>query len=175
MKNTKCHICNSDLKITDIKGTIFPWKDFNFVELLTSFNSLSCQQCGETIISATDTELLDEALENSIRIQTATFLQQIKQTSKLSQKELAKKMGITEVYFSEIISRKKTVSYQIFNYFKLLAKSPNNLNDLNYFERNNSKYNLQAAKIKFNYLELGKIEQLAKDQHFRGIMEIERG
>lgn len=173
MKNIKCHLCDSNLEITDIKGTVFPWKEFSYVKLMVSFNTLACPECGEILLKGSEGEKLDTALEKSIRMQTANFLQNIKNTSALSQKQLAKRIGITEVYFSEIISMKKTVSYQIFNYIKILANHPDNLNDLGCFEGNcdrNESIQIPLILTKFTYLEEDDVEQLKYERVFKGML-----
>lgn len=162
MKNMKCPICSKNLKIADIKGSAFPWKDFSFVELLVSFHALSCQNCGEVIIKSSDATVLDEGLEKSIRIQTSEFLQKIKNNAGLSQKELAKKICITEVYFSEVISMKKTVSCQIFNYFKILANNPDNFRELDCFKgkcAQKKQNNILILSKRFPYLDKNTIKQ----------------
>lgn len=173
MKNMRCHLCGSDLKIADIKGATFSWKDFNAVKLLVSFNALKCSKCQEILIRGDDATRLDEALEKSIRIQASDFLKIIKCESSLSQKILAKKIGITEVYFSEIIGMKKTVSFHVFNYFKLLSNDVTKLSELDNFEVNY--YRLRETSIndyvnKYTCLGRDNIEKLEGDRSFKGML-----
>jgi transcriptional regulator with XRE-family HTH domain len=176
MKSKKCHLCNNYLVDTNIKGTVFPWKDFSFVELLLDFKALKCQSCGEIMIKGGDAAKLDEALAKSISMQASNFLQTLKQSSKLSQRELAKKIGISDVYFSKIIGMKQKISFQIFNYFKLLAKYPGNLNELNCFEGSCDfeHYPVQDLIDKFVYVEKERVEELEKERVFKGILSESR-
>lgn len=133
MKKIHCHICNSEMKLADVKGHVFPWKDFSHVRLLVSFETLVCDGCGEMLLEGSDAKTLDDALEASIREQSSVFLSKIKESSLLSQKKLARKIGLSEVYLSEIMGKKKTVSSQIFNFLKILANHPDVLSDLDSF------------------------------------------
>ncbi|MGQ3887858.1 hypothetical protein ACQUW5_02355 [Legionella sp. CNM-1927-20] len=181
MRKFNCPICNNQLKQSNISGSVFPWKDFNHVQLLVSFKALLCSKCGEILIQGKDTAELDQALEKSIRMQAAKFLLTIKKNSMLSQKALAKKIGLSEVYLSEIGSMKKTVSSQIFNFLKILANHPSTLLDLECFTGKSAKQSQSSMAnaetlesdillVKFQYIGKEKVQELKQKTHFESLL-----
>lgn len=185
MKKMNCHICNHQLKQSNICGYVFPWKDFNHVQLLVGFKALLCNKCGEILIQGKDTAELDHALEKSIRIQAANFLLTIKNNLTLSQKALAKKIGLSEVYLSEIVSMKKTVSSQIFNFLKILANNPSTFLDLECFAgkcNELSKSSTASSKESepdmltiYKYIDKDEIPELQQKTHFESLLDITPG
>lgn len=174
MKKMNCPICNNKIQLADIKGHVFPWKDFSQVRLLVSFETLSCSGCGEVLLQGRDSMTLDSALEESVRIQAANFLLKVKDESRLTQKALAKKIGISEVYLSEIISKKKTVSSQIFNFLKIMANHPETLADLEAFTGKcgyQTQMNIESDAInKFKYLGEDRIIELQGQRRFERML-----
>ncbi|CZH18394.1 TPA: helix-turn-helix transcriptional regulator [Legionella pneumophila] len=181
MKIMSCPNCQNKLSQKNIIGNSFPWKEFNDVLLLADFDALSCEECGEIILEGKDLVMLDKALEHSIRLKASNFLHNIKQKFNYSQKALARKVGISEVYLSEIISMKKTVSIQIFNLLKILANNPDTMKDLDTFLGSNEgqtkhaqqcypEETLQVLSEKYKYLDEVDIRSLQNIKHFDNIL-----
>ncbi|XGC79835.1 hypothetical protein ACES2L_10885 [Bdellovibrio bacteriovorus] len=161
------------MKLTNIIGSIFPWKDFPEVELQFEYHALKCNGCGEMLLSTTQIKEIDELLERSIRKQLSENIEHLKKVSGLKQKTLAKKLGLTEVYLSEMISAKKTPSLQMFNYFKLLTLHPEHVNLLNKFtcdidQKPEPKSNLIQL---YPYLTQEDIERIPQKSSFINILD----
>lgn len=178
MSIANCPVCGSAIERKDLKGKAFPWKDFVCVDLDVSFKVKTCVNCNESILSGLEIDELDQKLEQSIRHQTSLFLDNIKNITKLSQKVIAKKIGITQSYLSDLFSRKKTPSYQIFNLLKILSNNPNTINDLDCFKGNCdqiiSHVENEMLKRKFSYTADPDIQELSHGSPFRNIMSTQR-
>lgn len=174
-----CPVCGGTMSTKNLKGKTMPWKEFTFVDLVIDKEAEVCADCGEVFLRGSEIEELDLCLEKSIRIQIANFLKIIKHESNLKQKDIAKKIGLTEAYLSDLIGKKKTPSYQIFNLIKVLANHPSNLNDLECFMGNCDAIakHLESVllKKKFIYSSELEIEQLSSGSNFINIMNEEPG
>lgn len=171
-----CPHCGNPLENINVEGKAFPWKDFPYVKISSEMFVLGCEPCGELMISGDDTELFDEILENSIKIECEKFIIKIKANLNIKQKELAKKIGITEVYMSGLAGKKKIPSYHIFNLLKILANEPKAMNQLGCFEgdcsTNLSVTIMKTLKKKFSHTSESDISALGRGTSFRGMSEI---
>ena len=158
----KINLCHSELS----------WKDFKNVTLNSDYLVTGCSECGEFFLSKGDSKKIDELLEGSIREMTSQFVGRIKKTCKEPQKVIAKRIGLTEVYLSELISKKKTPSYHIFNYLKVLANHGEVLKDLDSFEgRTKTTLNdLKKLSKKFKYLKDNEIPKYAEQYQFENTL-----
>ena len=129
-----CPECKDSLDEINLRHFDLSWKDFKKVRLDSDFPVTGCPGCGEFFLTKGDSKKIDMLLEDSIRKITSDFLGRIKKACSQPQKVIARKIGLTEVYFSELISGKKTPSYQTFNYLKILANHPETLKELDNFE-----------------------------------------
>jgi transcriptional regulator with XRE-family HTH domain len=155
-----------------------PWKDFPFVDIAFDLTVEACVECDEVLLSSHEIEELDLCLEKSIRAQTANFLKIIKHESKLNQKTIASKIGLSEAYISDLISKKKTSSYQIFNLIKILANHPSDLDDLKCFvgncEERSTHLETFVLRKKFAYSSDLDFEQLSSGSNFVNMMNEEQ-
>jgi len=64
----RCGMCGSpDLKLQNIKGSYFPYKDQN-IELLIDQDALVCQNCQNIVFTSSEIQLLDQNLVRSREI-----------------------------------------------------------------------------------------------------------
>ncbi len=169
-KLINCPACGNGLEIKSLKGRTLPWKQFPYIDLSEEFSTQSCSNCGEIFLKSTEATKLDVALENSVRNQTALFLQNIKENSALNQRALAKKLGLTDVYLSELISKKKTPSYQFFNLLKLVSNNRAALKELDSFKGKTSSHSQTAVVMtvvkKFRHIKESEVETISSDTSF---------
>lgn len=172
-KEKICPNCSiGKMKMENLKGTMFPWRDFPEVELKFDFYSLRCNRCDELFLKGHDLKELDKLIENSIRHQQTENIEKLKAFSKLTQKSLAKKLGITEVYLSELAGGKKTSSLQIFNYIKIVAKDPVSVFDLEKFSCGKlaKMDSSELLMARFTYLSKEEIEMVPQASSFINIL-----
>lgn len=175
----KCPICSTPLKAKNLKGNSFPWKDFYFVEIDEDLILKTCSKCDEVFLTGSDTNKLDKAKEKAIKNQAYFFLNKIKDTWGISQKELAKRVGITEAYLSDIANKKKVVSFQLFNLIKVLANNKETEKDLKSFKGIVAKKgllqhppSLKNLARKYTYLHESHIDKLLQLKDTRQFMSI---
>lgn len=168
-RKTKCLACGGNLSVENLKGTVMPWKEFPFVEINTDFEIPRCVECGEEFLNSSEMKVLDGLIETSIRDKTSAFILMIKEKVRLSQKIIAKKIGLTEVYLSELIGKKKTPSYQVFNLLKIIANHNEALDDLNCFQGLCSQFSVSLEDnrmvSKFHYMRLEEITVLTSESN----------
>lgn len=56
--------CGGEVKISNIKGTYFPYKANGNVRLSTDFDAPKCESCGEIFLRGSDCEKIDEMLDD---------------------------------------------------------------------------------------------------------------
>jgi len=122
--NYKCPECGGQLRDTNLKGQFFPWKDFPQVVLLSDFFAPQCEHCREIIFKGSQLRSLDEALEASVRERMASNIAALKEKFSETQKDMARKIGVSKEYFSELVSQRKSASLVLFNLFKVLSVFP---------------------------------------------------
>lgn len=99
------------------------WKDHKAVPIIVNLELYSCT-CGNYAASPKDVRRIDEAAEQSIRLWSAIFLEEILAVSKFTQKKLADHLGISSVYLTELKKMEKTPKFQLWNTLKLVALDP---------------------------------------------------
>lgn len=175
---TNCPVCGGSVITKNLKGSTMPWKDFPFVDLSVDLKAEACKECNEVFLRGSDIKKLDLGLEKSIRAQTSIYLDVLKRDTKCNQKSIAKLIGLTESYISDLIGRKKTPSYQVFNHLKILAKNPREIKRLQSFNGNHedisSHVKTSEIREKFLYLSDLELETLSSGSHFRDLMNEEQ-
>lgn len=122
----RCAECNhKGFTLTNVHGLWHrPWKDFPSVFITEDFNVWLCNHCQAEASAAGSGEKADAAIEKSLRNQTSQFLDIIKSRSALSYEEIAKRIGVSAPYLSNLKRQKKTPSFAIWNILKMCAKYP---------------------------------------------------
>lgn len=122
-KLKKCGVCGKgDLVRKSIRGERFAYKSFpSYVvneELLLTY----CSQCEDFVLASNDPELLDNAIENSIKNEISLFIKNILERTSWAQNEFADFVGFTAIYISELKNRKRVPEFRTYNYLKLLSE-----------------------------------------------------
>lgn len=121
-----------------------PWKDFPVIFMTNDHFVWTCDSCGNEGVDGSSGAETDELIEKSIRNQASQFLDVIKSKSGLNFEELAKRLGITPSYISELRKEKKTPSYSIWTMLKLCARYPEHLKDGDVLD---PQYDIERANI----------------------------
>lgn len=123
----KCGNCGSKkVESKDQYSKGFPFRDYPLVFLETNLKIKECLDCGELVISLKDSKNLNEAILNSINININKYINIFKERG-IKQKELAKILGVSPEYLSEIKSGRKQPAFLLFNFLKTLAYSKESL------------------------------------------------
>lgn len=101
-----------------------------------------CNHCQAEASAAGSGAEADAAIERSLRNQTAQFLEVIKSRSGLSYEEIAKRIGVSPPYLSNLKGQKKTPSFAVWNVLKMCAKDPDMIKDVL-----DPEYDIEAANI----------------------------
>lgn len=118
----RCGECGSkNIKIRNVAGKTFRWKDFSKVTLSQKLELNVCQECENVILLLADGEKLDTAIEASVFEQVRLAISAIKENQGCDQKDIAERLGISPEYLSEIKNGRQTPSFQLFNFLKTLA------------------------------------------------------
>ena len=122
----RCAECgSSSLKMVDVKGRAFPWRDYPAIHLFVDYEAVECQSCHELLFRGSDLKAFDEAIAASITLQVKVFTQIIVDREKCEQSDLARNhLGVSPEYLSEIKSGRKLPKFQLFNFLKTLAVDP---------------------------------------------------
>lgn len=142
--NRRCGECNNrGFTLVKIHGIWErPWRDFPSVYLTEDFHVWRCNHCQAEASEAGSGAEADIAIERSLRNQTSQFLEVIKGRTGLSYEEIAKRIGISAPYLSNLRTEKKTPSFSIWNMLKMSAKHPEILKEV--LDPN---YDIEAANI----------------------------
>lgn len=125
MKPKRCGQCGyKGIKEADVKGKVFPFRDYPAALLVKSLRLAQCQNCGEVMLSVGDTKKLDALLEDSIKLQINQFIDSVMTREKCKQSDVAAHIGVSPEYLSEIKSGRKLPKFQTFNFLKTLAFEP---------------------------------------------------
>ncbi len=132
LNNKKCGECgHQGYERRNLKGKgAFPWKDFPVVYLTQDLELWVCGKCGNRAVLRGDSQKTDEALEASVRDQISQFIDIIKSKSGLSLEEISHKTGISYTYLSTLRNKKRTPSFQVWNYLKMIAGKPKEMLEL---------------------------------------------
>lgn len=100
------------------------WKDFPKITISVDFTAWECQICKNVAFSGSDLDSLDNAANESIRIQASAFIDVIKSRSKITSKKLSTILGVSPEYLSVINSKTKTPSFQLWNLLRVISQDP---------------------------------------------------
>ena len=120
-KNKRCGNCGSSETAPKPSRGPLPWKDYKGVLLEKPIVLLTCQKCGNHLLSGHDIEKLDAAIEESIRAQVAQYIEKILSREECRQIDLAAVLGVTPEHLSAIKNGSRIPSFQTFNFLKTLA------------------------------------------------------
>lgn len=142
--NRRCGECNhKGFTLTNVHGLwLRPWKDFPSVFITEDFNVWLCNHCHAESSAAGSGKTTDAAIEMSLRNQTSQFLEMIKARSSLSYDEIAKRVGVSPPYLSNLKRKKKTPSFAIWNVLKMCAKYPDLIKEVM-----DPEYDIEAANL----------------------------
>lgn len=142
--NRRCGECShKGFTRTNVHGLWHrPWKDFPSVFITEDFYVWRCNHCQAEASAAGSGAEADAAIERSLRNQTAQFLEVIKSRSGLSYEEIARRIGVSPPYLSNLKGQKKTPSFAVWNVLKMCAKYPDMIKDVL-----DPEYDIEAANI----------------------------
>jgi len=122
----RCGECGErKFKRQNVKGKFSaPWRDFPCAYLTKNLDLLICGNCDNYAIIDDDADKMDVAMDASVRDQTSQFIDVIKSKADISSIKLASIIGITPEYLSMIYNAKRTPSFQVWNFLKLVATDP---------------------------------------------------
>lgn len=101
------------------------WKDHKAVPIIVDLELYVCTNCGNYAASPSDVKKIDAAAEESIRLWSSMFIEKILNVTKYTQKKLATEcLGVSEVYISDLLKKKRTPKFQFWNSLKLFAIDP---------------------------------------------------
>ncbi|MEK2646448.1 type II toxin-antitoxin system MqsA family antitoxin [Bdellovibrio sp. BCCA] len=170
-KKMQCPVCGGLVEKKNIKGKTFQWKWFSEVPVLSNYYLPVCSKCGEMFINPEAARSLDIFLKDSVLSATKEFLRKLKENSKLSQKELADDIGISEVYLSSLIGGKKVPSLSVFNLIKITAKNTALLDEMKTLKGRSSNYASKNSEMKkFKFLSTSEQETYSKESTFNNIL-----
>lgn len=155
MKRPKlCGGCGSkDIKIINLKGRTFPFKNFSAVELTKDIKAPTCESCGEIFLQLGKGEDFDYLLLESIKDKTSEYIITLLRNTGMAQKELSTILDVSEAYLSDLKNKKKDkpVGKSLFNLIKLLVNDPARVHELDKdakrsFWRSRYSYNPEPCK-----------------------------
>lgn len=130
MNKLRCPECSGELGSINLKDRLLRWKDYPGVCVTDNLTVLGCKNCSHFSLSPKEATALNEILKKTISSNISLFLNSIKAESGVSQKEIAKKLSLSEVYISQLAGAKTIPSFALYNLLLLLAESPNKILDL---------------------------------------------
>ena len=120
MATRKCGNCGKDMTRQMTTGP-FPWKDFPEVFLSEAVELFKCEACGEHGILGNEAKKLDEEIQKSITSFFELAVNKVLEREECRQFDLAERLGITKSHLSAIKSGDKNISFQTFNFMKVMA------------------------------------------------------
>jgi DNA-binding Xre family transcriptional regulator len=147
----RCGNCGSTHIALQLIRKPVPWRDYPAVVMLKPPKVLTCSDCGELILMAGETRLIDQAVEETLKMQVKQFIDVVLSREKVSQVELAERIGMTSEYLSVIKAQKKIPSYQIFNLLKILALVPSAFRVAHYDYVKSSYQSMREAEVCIRY------------------------
>ncbi|WP_148278776.1 hypothetical protein [Bdellovibrio bacteriovorus] len=114
----------------NIKGSLHPWKDYSQVELLLDQEVLTCEKCGNQIMTVQDLRNLDENIAQSLLLKINNAITYLTTKYKVTQEDLAIALGRTPEYISMIKNGKKKPSFGTFNLLMSYQLNPQMLTSL---------------------------------------------
>lgn len=142
--NRRCGECSSKgFSQVNVRGVWHrPWKDFPMVFMTEDYYVWRCKHCHAEASEAGAAAEVDAVIEKSLRHQTSQFLEIIKARSGLSFEEIARRIGVSPPYLSNLRGQKKTPSFAVWNVLKLCAKHPEMIKEVL-----DPEYDIEAANI----------------------------
>lgn len=117
-----CGECGSkNITRQSVKGRCFRWKDYSSIKNSQDLNLLVCNSCQNIITKAGEGVLIDNAIKASITEQITLAITKIKSIKKCEQQEIARRLGSTPEYLSEVKNGHTIPSFQFFNFLKTMA------------------------------------------------------
>lgn len=143
------------VEIGNLKGSLFKWKGLHPIKIGENFNTKICTSCGDFSIKRKDVGKFDEIISHSVTRVTVELLETIAEVTKASDRLIAKKIGITPQYMSEIKTGKKLPSSTLFSLIKLSA-----LHVEDFFKLENLPEPEEVILLakKFHFVDVGEIE-----------------
>lgn len=131
----RCGECgSSDISIKNIKGQHFLFKEYRKVPLLEDYSVRVCNNCGNSILSNKNIWELNELLEKSIRILVEKSIAEIVECNDLKQMDVAKMLGQTPQYISNMKSGTKLPSFATLSLLKIYSKYPSIMEEFTGFK-----------------------------------------
>lgn len=126
-----CSVCETKAVVeTSLEGCFLPWQNYNRVKVRKPVQGFKCSNCGTVSFSSKQVDAIDQALEESVKMeakQGANFV--LKSTDK-TQTQLAMVLGITPEYFSNVKNGNKLPGPVLFNLLRIIRKCPQVLQEL---------------------------------------------
>lgn len=117
-----CGECGSkNITRQNVKGRNFRWKDYSSIKNSQDLDLLVCNSCKNIITKAGESVLIDNAIKASITEQIVLAISKIKSINKCEQQEIARRLGNTPEYLSEVKNGHSIPSFQFFNFLKTMA------------------------------------------------------
>lgn len=117
-----CGECGSkNITKKNVKGRIFRWKDYASVKNTQNLQLCVCENCENIITKAGESQLIDDAIKASITDQIVLAITKIQTVNKCEQKEIARRLGVSPEYLSEVKNGHSVPKFQFFNFLKTLA------------------------------------------------------
>ena len=121
----RCGECGStNIVLRSAKGKFFPYKDHRRVPLLYDYQTRTCSNCENIILSNKDIWEINELLAKSISVLAKNSIKDITYLNDVSQIDVAKMLGQTPEYISNLKSGNKVPSYSTLTLMRIYAKYP---------------------------------------------------
>lgn len=124
MTTKRCGSCGRGMSRQLTTGP-FSWKDFPAVYLNEPVELFKCNFCGERGLSPSDAKTLDEMIQKNVISYTGGGINLILEREGCRQFELAERLGVTKTHLSALKSGDKNISFQTFNFLKVMALDSN--------------------------------------------------
>ncbi len=126
LSGKKCGECGEK---TYVKRTIKghwkkPWKDYPSVFLTKKLEVWVCSACHSYASVSSDAQMIDQAIEQSIREQISQFLDIIHSKSGLNFEVIAQRLGYSPSYISTLRQKNATPAFKLWNQLKSIAINP---------------------------------------------------
>lgn len=116
MAKLRCGECGSlNITLRNMVGEKFPYRNYPNIELKKDCDLNVCSDCGNIIYYSEDIDSLEALLLESANMQAKEYVNELKVMLKMNQKDLAKHLGLSEVYLSQIMSLRAPLEYKVFN------------------------------------------------------------
>jgi hypothetical protein len=124
----ECPVCGGGVEYRSLKGTAMAYKDMPALVIAVDVRLPKCTECGEEMLDAAHTALLEQALVESYRTQrqqeTESLLAAITEELGLRQNDLELFAGLSAGYISKVKRSEKALSAQTYRLLLALRDMP---------------------------------------------------